>query len=539
MNMLKEAILLWKQERSLKETPLQRRLFAFFACMAAFLILTFVALLLLFDINGRGTQAVEHLLSTELSYLSTAMDSDFGRMSVQGISFSETLAQNADAFFTKEGIQAAEFQNYPDLTDDLLSEQISIMKNMVENNSCSGVFVILDATVNPSLENAEYSRAGIFLKKTQPNAVDSMHPELHYLRGPANIARENGMELLGQWKMEFNVKEQSFFNTVTETARSNPDLPLSRLYYWTDRIALEGNSESAFLLCIPLISQDGTVFGICGIEVSDRLFKQMYSPSSEFYPNIFVASAPIETSVFHIENGMIAGNYYLTSTRMENAFEINCSSEGFCTYQEENASFGGLHTGLTLYPKDSAYEDQKWAVAVLMPMATLENALKGNSRYLLIIVLSLLTASLVASIFISRRYLRPVTEALDRIKSKNYDTASNTPYLEINDLMEFLAQQDEEDKRRRKSYGDTFQMSAPMFEEFLKNVKTLSLAETAVFELYMKGHKAQEIADELHLSINTIKTHNRRIFAKLNVSSRKELLVYINMMKELDIISQK
>ena len=42
----------------------------------------------------------------------------------------------------------------------------------------------------------------------------------------------------------------------------------------------------------------------------------------------------------------------------------------------------------------------------------------------------------------------------------------------------------------------------------------------------------REIAEILCLSINTIKTHNRRIYMKLNVTSRKELMVYIQMMEE-------
>ena len=46
------------------------------------------------------------------------------------------------------------------------------------------------------------------------------------------------------------------------------------------------------------------------------------------------------------------------------------------------------------------------------------------------------------------------------------------------------------------------------------------------------GHTAREIAEILCLSINTIKTHNRRIYMKLNVTSRKELMVYIQMMEE-------
>ena len=66
----------------------------------------------------------------------------------------------------------------------------------------------------------------------------------------------------------------------------------------------------------------------------------------------------------------------------------------------------------------------------------------------------------------------------------------------------------------------------------MKNIDTLSAAERAVFDLYMRGHTAREIAESLCLSINTIKTHNRRIYMKLNVTSRKELMVYIQMMEE-------
>lgn len=71
-----------------------------------------------------------------------------------------------------------------------------------------------------------------------------------------------------------------------------------------------------------------------------------------------------------------------------------------------------------------------------------------------------------------------------------------------------------------------------MLEQFAEKLGTLSRAETAVFELYAKGHGAKEIADILFLSINTIKTHTKRIYAKLGVSSRRELLLYARMMED-------
>lgn len=71
-----------------------------------------------------------------------------------------------------------------------------------------------------------------------------------------------------------------------------------------------------------------------------------------------------------------------------------------------------------------------------------------------------------------------------------------------------------------------------MLEDFVERIPTLTKAETAVFDLYAEGHTAKEIAELLFLSINTIKTHTKRIYAKLNVSSRKELLLYARMMRD-------
>ena len=214
--------------------------------------------------------------------------------------------------------------------------------------------------------------------------------------------------------------------------------------------------------------------------------------------------------MLHLDRGMLAGNSYLTSARMEHPFQIQCGKEGFCLYSGEDGAFGGLHTGLKLYPSGSVYEDQAWAVSILMPEKALDDAIQGNSRYLLLIALVLLAVSLLLSIFISRRYLRPVTEALDRIKARDYAGPGKTPYLEINDLMEFLTQQDEELKKRSLAIAPPPDETAPMFEQFLQNVKTLSQAERNVFDLYIRGYKAQEIADELHLSINTCLLYTSR-----------------------------
>jgi NarL family two-component system response regulator LiaR len=50
----------------------------------------------------------------------------------------------------------------------------------------------------------------------------------------------------------------------------------------------------------------------------------------------------------------------------------------------------------------------------------------------------------------------------------------------------------------------------------------LSTREYEVLQLMAKGHSNQEIADELFLSLNTIKTHSSNLFSKLDVKRRTQ-----------------
>ncbi|MFK7885933.1 MAG: response regulator transcription factor [Gammaproteobacteria bacterium] len=52
----------------------------------------------------------------------------------------------------------------------------------------------------------------------------------------------------------------------------------------------------------------------------------------------------------------------------------------------------------------------------------------------------------------------------------------------------------------------------------------LSLREVEVLDLLADGHTNQKIADKLHVSENTIKTHLKNIYAKLDVSRRTQAI---------------
>ena len=57
-----------------------------------------------------------------------------------------------------------------------------------------------------------------------------------------------------------------------------------------------------------------------------------------------------------------------------------------------------------------------------------------------------------------------------------------------------------------------------------KLIKTLSVQERRIFELLQNKHTNKEISEELHIGINTVKSHVSNILNKLKVKSRKDIL---------------
>lgn len=64
------------------------------------------------------------------------------------------------------------------------------------------------------------------------------------------------------------------------------------------------------------------------------------------------------------------------------------------------------------------------------------------------------------------------------------------------------------------------------YEFFLTGLKQLTPTERAIFDLYIDGKTAAEILESMVIKQTTLKHHNRNIYSKLGVSSKKQLLNY-------------
>ncbi|MFJ7832447.1 response regulator [Peribacillus sp. NPDC097284] len=72
-------------------------------------------------------------------------------------------------------------------------------------------------------------------------------------------------------------------------------------------------------------------------------------------------------------------------------------------------------------------------------------------------------------------------------------------------------------------------------EKIHKMYSTISPREKEVLQLIVKGHSLTEIAGELRISIKTVDTHKTRIFNKLNITKKSELVEFVFKHNLIDI----
>lgn len=531
---LNKKIDLWKQklQKPIRNgMPMDFRLFLFLVVLVLTLISGVIAILLMTGIFTAGLPESERMVENELLHASQDISRQYGELSVQAIGFSRELSRSIEEEAGELGISVSDLQDHPELLEEIISGEFDRALFSLQKVKSSGVFFILDATVNPALVNAKDSRAGLYIKNMEPNILSSSAPNIIMLRGIPSISRKNAMPLHTQWKMEFDVSDAPYYHRPMSMARANPNLPLSRLYYWSPVFTVPDTSEEVMLCSVPLIDSLGNVFGVCGFEISAMLFKLSHMPNNGIYQRLFCTLTPMSTDTIKLYQAMLAGGY---STRLISKgkadLKILATRRSFYSYQQDkNNAFWGIHVPVNLYPVGSAFSEQKWVVAIMVPEDDMAESITKLNLSLISWLIVLIILGIIASFVMSRRFLQPIAAGLDMIKTSDLSDVPRTKIAEIDDLIDYLALHNKELYEKAKQEN----LSLAILDKFVENTKNLSPAERCVFDLYVKGYAAKEIAEELYLSINTIKTHSKRIYMKLNVSTREELLLYIYMIKEI------
>jgi len=474
--------------------------------VSAFLLLTSLGML------PSEKNEVEQRLISELDTYEQRLHSYFGTTAGMGVNMSRRLSSELTDELARHKASMADASDNPKLLLKLEERVYSVLQNTLISADCSGAFVILDATVNSTLPASHLSRAGVYLKLANINKYKSIAPDLLFVRGMHEIGTRHKHIFHNKWELEFSIERWSMYEELKKKAQ--PDL--IKCYMVTPRVHLQGTWETMMLFLVPILDEKGAFMGVCGLEINSLYYKLALS-----------------THAFTKQlTGLIAcreGDQLLPGTGLESG-----TSQGYFAglssspmtigrhgdlnrYVAESGSFIGLDRSIALSPLDGK---NHWVTAVFIPESIY--AFNNQMQYLKVFAffIGFFFVAYLLCYRIGRRFIDPILDGIDAFTRGD---SERTEIPEIDDLIVFLSREEQKKVPVEESQHIDF-------KTFTANVELLSKAERAVFDLYMKGFSAPDIANHLYVSMNTIKSHNKRIYKKLNVSSRKELLFYAKMM---------
>lgn len=438
-------------------------------------------------------------------------------------------ALNDSQYYT-EGVQEALF---PKLEEELLKAD------------ASGAFIILNATVNTGEANSDKSKTGLYFQRS---TLDRTDETLLLFRGNAELGRKKDIMPHRKWRLEFRTdfvpQTENFFNeTIVKEKKS----------VLTDIFTLNGTSEKAMAFITSLFGADGSYYGICGFEISNNYFKDFFVQPTRLEQLTCTFSKTEKDGKIDCENIFWTGVLNGYSLKPSGTLVPKKMNDSLTEFLGEN-TFVAAKNEITIL-------NTPYTLVVMQPKSEFDKTVAINVTKIVLVCFLLIISAVVLCIFFSRKFVSPVIKSLEKIRMQEH-ARTKSDIIEIDDLFVYLAEQDklrdletdklkrqneelasvtenqtaEIDKRQaeieRLAYSRKNEIDPDNYEAFKAGLKELTKTERTIFDLYLDGKSAKEIADVLNIRESTLKFHNHNILEKLGVSSRKHMLRYATLLRQ-------
>lgn len=530
------------------------------------LLLNFTGIINSFDKELR--LSLEYELETSKESIVTQMD----QLAAYSINMSQQLSTLTENMLEEEHLAWEQLENNPEALAKLQKKVFQTLKNNMHIVPCSGVFYIFNTTANNGM--SDKLSHSLYIKFTNIYSENNLYNSLCMFRGIPEIARNEGIALHSMWQLEFRTGKVP----ELEKLLAGKYTDISQEYLLTAPVPLPDTWEKARFVAVPVVDSSGTTIGVCGFEISNIYFQLTSRLSNKAKNNMFCALLSEQKNFY---TGQIAGNKTGYLPPLTNDFTIK-QSPSLDIIECAPYTFMGITQNLNI--GNSAH-----VLAMMFP-EELYNELLQKSRFKATgIFLIIMLLALGCSMWLSQKYVSPILHDLEQLKTNSGDPRKSN-LSEISDLFAFLSEKDAEQEERLRSLNEQkrkmeedylhrkeqlqhqakqaeneyekaklellqqnknaeekyleakalleritvrqkLEIDPDSYSMFLNNLHTLTKKERFIFDLYLEGKMAKDILTIADITENTLKYHNKNIYSKLGISSRKELLLYADHMR--------
>ena len=573
---------IWLQNRSLRG-----RFLLYLFSLVSVLISALLLLLGILGIVRPLDYDFEQYLDYELNFRSNSLSRQMNALGAHGMDLSEQLAYDIEAALNTQGLSTdmsiEALNNQPEVLYAIQSATYNTLAEKMQASFCSGALYLVNASVNTNLMEPHFN--GLYLKFANVYSENTVLNEICMFRGNSELAREHNINLYSTWHPELSVSAYPQVQKLLSLAAGSHE---QRHYLLTDVASLKESWEQARLYLLPIYGSNGQLLGVCGFELSNLLLQLNSRQSS--YQDYPLVSAILEKEAGS-DDKFIAT---LSNPSLVQSDRFQVINDGrYDIFICGGDSFVGKLTEFTV-------GDSKHYLAVMISTSNYNELLRRSHLWLAGILLAVLLVSLLASHFLSKKYVAPIIRDLQQMQSnpaqpppsnleetrqfysilqdqaqqheesllmlnqqrqlaqqkyaaaavnlarvQQKQTSIEQQYQELSQQLESLLAEKNRAEAEKAQAQQQFSFAKEKLEQiveqklsaidsegyqlFLDNISTLTKKEREIFDLYTQGLSTKEIIARQQISENTLKYHNKNIYSKLGVKSRKELLQYITL----------
>lgn len=483
---------------------------------------------------AKPSDTISNTLQLQMEVFEKDITSHHEELAMRGANLSSDTSRVLSYYLRTNGIEFEDLDDSPKHIAGIQKILLELLTEEILKSESSGIFIMLDTTVNSSSNKEGHSRTGLYVQRGSQTLSDET---LLLFRGDAAIGKEASVMPHRKWQLEFDTR---LFPNYDEITRTSPDIPLETAYSFTNIVTIPGTSEKATLMTVPIRRSNGKVIGVCGFEISEHAFKMKHAQSATLEHLMCMWLPSIDNIT--ADNAMICGTedgYFLPPA---GNISLSKGDDGLLVFETENEAYVGLKNPLEYDTKE------KHMLLVMMPKKDFDKAVSTNTVQIVVFLILLSSFAISLCRILSKRFMKPIMEGLEQIRRFEH-SESDSRLSEISDLFDFLSEKDKEyeiayeelseEKEKAEtelarvqgeieklSYSRKNEINPDDYENFVISIKMLTKSERNIFEMYLAGKTAKEIIEATGIKESTLKFHNSNIYEKLGVSSRKQMLRY-------------
>lgn len=525
--MLKEIKTIFRVTADLKRQSVSmRRKLMFYWCVMILMAVVFFMLLL--NVTGgfsNQKQKLQENLNLHLEHTNSELSQHLEHLMAQSITLSEQISHEIEKMFIVNGKRVSDLNDSPEMLLELQENLYEKLYTTLMVSECSGAYFVLDVTTNTQAKTAENSRSGMYLRFANLNTKNSATQDVVYFRGIPDIARAERVELHNRWNLEF---DRSAFPEYDRLMEQQVD-SLTKTSYWTECFRLTDTWEDVMLLAVPILDNNGEVIGLCGVEISELYFYLSYPVIVSPFGSMTTVLAPMGADGIDLAKGIIAAS---DDTYMDSFADLQIEeNKGYNIYETQNETYIGKHEKLMI----NTASERTMSVATLIKKQSYDDSLHVHQYKMLTVFLLFILFMFVLSIIMTNCFVKPIAVSFQAIQDDTISEENKTGISEIDMLMNFL-----KTKQTSKSVQES---ELPpnieeLFHTFLNRVDTLTVSEKRILNFYIEGLDAAEITETAFLSMSTVRKHSGNIYRKLNISSRDELMLYVDLFRRCNQLEE-